>query len=70
MQALPEGSNVENTFPVFQIENNHEANHITDKDGKLGLYVDRQDGWKVKVTNKTSWWDKFTISSFLPNASS
>lgn len=66
-QPLPYGTTVNEFFPVFQIEGGQEANHITDKDGKLGLYVDTQDNCKVKVTKKTSWWDKFSITSFVSN---
>ena len=51
--------------PVLQINDSGEANHITDEDGKLGLYVDSD--WKVKATKLDSSWDKFTIQGFAPN---
>lgn len=60
---------MKDTFPVFKIEDSQEANHITDEEGKLGLYVDRQDNWKVKMTKETSWWDKFTITKFISSGS-
>ena len=43
-------------------------NHITTKDHNttLGMYVDPEDGWKVKVTEDSSKWDKFQITGFAP----
>ena len=66
LQALPQGNKVEDKFTYFQMEKGQNQDHITDQKGKLGLYVDKFDGWKVKATPKTSLWDKFKITSFAP----
>ena len=67
LQALPKGNKKENNFTYFQIETGQNQAPITNKEGTLGLYVDRKD-WKVKATDKDTLWDNFEIEGFVTPA--
>lgn len=64
LQMLLEGSRHQDFFSYFQIRTGQWQAHITSESGRdiIGLYVDINDGWKVKVTTNTSLWDEFSIS--------
>lgn len=67
LQALPADQNAAGFFAFFQISNTGQnPEHITNVTGERGLYVDPNDGWKVKMTDNTALWDKFRIQGFLP----
>ena len=68
LQEPPDGENPDDYFTKFQMETKASANHITTQNGTLGMYVDINDEWKVKLTNKSndSLWDKFTFARFQP----
>ena len=64
LQALPGGEKHEEYFSLFQITTREKTNYITTttQNVTLGLYVDTRDGWKVKVTKRQQYWDKFSIA--------
>ena len=65
LQVLPEDQKAVEFFTYFQIiKSAQNQEHITNSTQTLGLYVDTQDGWKVKMTNNNSLWDKFCIEGF------
>ena len=64
LQALPKGNKKENNFTYFQIETGQNQAPITNKEGTLGLYVNRND-WLVKATKNKALWDKFKITIFV-----
>jgi len=64
LQVLPEGEKHEEYFSQFQITTRERTNYITTQKITLGLYVDTTDGWKVKLTKKQEYWDKFRIGRF------
>ena len=64
LQKLPKGREREEYFTHFQIITRESTNHITTQNTTLGVYVDTKDGWKVKLTKKKDYWDKFRIGGF------
>ena len=70
LQKLPEGERLKDYFIKFQMITKASANHITtttQNGTALGMYVDIDDGWKVKLTDKSELWDKFTFQRFQPD---
>ena len=73
LQKLPEGEKqkLKKYFTHFQIIASESTYHITTATTRyttLGLYVDTKNGWKVKLTKKEEYWDKFSIAQFsLPS---
>ena len=65
LQPLPVTSLPQNFFSKLLIKQGQSVDHITDESETLGLYVDVNDGWKVKATSDTSLWDKFKFVGFV-----
>ena len=64
LQKLPGDDNSDDYFTEFQIttgENISPITTTTNRNSPFGMYVDRNDEWKVKLTNDRKLWDKFTI---------
>ena len=55
----------EDSFTYFQMRDGQYQGHITNTEGTIGLYVDTDDGWRVKATSDNSLWDKFAIKGFI-----
>ena len=70
LQKLPDGDKHKEYFSLFQITTRETTNYITTttQNTTLGVYVDTRDGWKVKLTKKQEYWDKFRIAGFKPPA--
>ena len=66
LQKLPDGENSDDYFTKFQSTTQESTNPITTtpQNTALGMYVDTNDGWKVKLTNNPKFWDKFTFPGF------
>ena len=66
LQALPS-----EYFTKFQMTTNDSTNPITtttQNGTPIGMCVDTNDGWKVKLTDNSGLWDKFTIQRFTPDS--
>ena len=68
LQETPLGEDLDSVyFANFQIRAGQPEAHITSENEAIGLYVhvdnrtDEGPGWKIKVTNNRSLWDKFRI---------
>ena len=67
LQKLPDGENSKDYFTEFQTTTRDRTNAITTTTHNgtaLGMYVDTNDGWKVKLTDNFRLWDKFTFPGF------
>lgn len=65
-QPTPDWKSVEE-LTLFQIEpKDEEMTNIKAVNTEIGLYVDRDDGWKVKATTDEQRWSKFWITGFTP----
>ena len=52
---------------LFQFESSDQDTvTITDNKSDIGLYVDTDDGWKVKATRDQHKWNKFRVTGFTP----
>ena len=67
LQKLREGERLKDYFIKFQMITKASANHITTQNGTLGMYVDIDDEWKVKLTDKSELWDNFIFQRFQPD---
>ena len=68
LQKVPDGENSEDYFTKFQTTTRRRTNPITtttQNGTALGMYVDISDGWKVKLTDTSGLWDKFTFPGFI-----
>lgn len=72
MYCQPQGEDPDSGyFANFQIRAGQSEAYITSENGAIGLYVhvdnrtDEGPGWKIKVTNNRSLWDKFSIGMEL-----
>ena len=65
LQPLPVTSQPLGFFARFLIKQGQPWDHVTDETETLGLYVDVNDGWKLKATTTTSLWDKFSFTKFV-----
>ena len=68
-EKLPDGVNSDDYFTMFQTTTDDRTNPITtttQNGSALGMYVDTNDEWIVKLTKHRKWWDKFTFPEFTP----
>ena len=66
VQPTPDGKGVAE-LTLFQIEpRDQEMTNIRCVNTEIGLYVDMDDGWKVKATTDQQRWSKFWITGFTP----